>query len=47
VKPLIPSVPSIVKDNIKLHERLALIDSIRTGKPRESQLAISLLKEMA
>lgn len=46
VKPLIPSVPSIVKDNIKLHERLALVDSIRTGKPRERQLAISLLKEM-
>lgn len=46
VKPLIPSVPSIVKGNIKLHERLALVDSIRTGKPRERQLAISLLKEM-
>jgi len=46
VKPLFPSVPHIIGDQHVLHQRLALIDSIRMAKPRERALAVNLFKEI-
>jgi hypothetical protein len=45
INPLYPSVIKAVKNDIKLHELLALVDSIRVGKVREQNLAIEFLKQ--
>ena len=45
VKPLFKSVPEAVQRDERLYEYLALVDAIRLGKPRESNLAAEQLKE--
>ncbi len=45
IDPLFRSVPDAVKQDESLYELLALVDAIRLGNPRESQLAIQLFKE--
>lgn len=45
VKPLFKSVPEAVQRDERLYEYLALVDAIRLGKPRESNLAAERLKE--
>lgn len=45
IDPLFKSVPEAVKQDQNLYDFLALADAIRLGNPRESQLAIQLLKE--
>lgn len=44
VEPLYPSIPQAVQGRPELHELLALIDSIRTGKPREQAVAVQELE---
>ena len=44
VTPLYPSVVEAVKIDSKLHELLALVDSLRVGRIREKQLAVEELK---
>lgn len=39
IKPLYPSAPTAAAKDPKLHEMLALIDALRTGKARERKLA--------
>lgn len=45
VTPLFHSVPEAVRKDPLLYEYLALADAVRLGNPRESKLAIKLLKE--
>lgn len=45
VLPLFKSVPMAVKKDPRLYEYLALVDAIRLGNPRESNIAIDMLKE--
>lgn len=45
VNPLFKSVPEAVRNDERLYEYLALIDAVRLGKPRESNLAAERLKE--
>lgn len=45
VEPLFKSVPEAVENDERLYEFLALIDAIRLGKQRESNLAVERLKE--
>lgn len=45
ITPLYKSVPKAVKQDAYLYELLALIDSIRTGGPREARLATELFEE--
>lgn len=45
IAPLYKSVPKAVKQDPYLYELLALIDSIRTGRPREANLAAQLFEE--
>lgn len=45
IEPLYKTVPKAVKQDPYLYELLALIDSIRIGKPREANYAIDLLEE--
>lgn len=45
IDPLFKSVPEAVKNDKRLYEYLALIDAIRIGKQRESNLAAKLLKD--
>jgi predicted transcriptional regulator len=45
IAPLHPSVPKACSIDNKLHELLALIDSIRVGKAREQNLAIVELEK--
>ena len=46
IEPLYPTVPKAVKDDPRLYEFLALIDSIRIGKVREKNLAGNKLKKL-
>ena len=43
VKPLFKTVPGAVKKDPRLYEYLALIDAVRMGSPRETQVANDLL----
>lgn len=43
IQPLIESVPAIAKKDSRMYELLALIDAIRMGGPRESELAKKML----
>jgi hypothetical protein len=43
--PLFKSVPVAIKKDSRLYEYLALVDAIRLGNPRESKMAIKILKE--
>lgn len=43
LKPLYPAVPKIANKNNQLYELLVIIDTLRTGKIREIELAIELL----
>lgn len=45
LKPLYASVPSAVKNDSRLHEILAIVDSIRAGRVREKEIAITELKK--
>jgi len=45
VMPLFKSVPVAVKKDPRLYEYLALVDAIRLGNPRESKIAIKMLRE--
>lgn len=45
VEPLFKSVPDAVQNDERLYEYLALVDAIRLGKQRESNLAAERLKE--
>lgn len=45
IEPLYKSVPKAVKQDACLYELLALIDSIRTGRPREANLAAELFEK--
>lgn len=45
VKPLFKSVPEAVQKDERLYEYLALVDAIRLGRQRESNLAIELLEQ--
>ena len=45
VAPLFKSVPKAVKQDPHLYAMLALVDAVRLGRPRESQLAIELLEK--
>ena len=45
VKPLFKSVPQAVQTDARLYEYLALIDAIRLGRQRESNLAIEQLQQ--
>ncbi|OGT69971.1 MAG: hypothetical protein A3H44_14680 [Gammaproteobacteria bacterium RIFCSPLOWO2_02_FULL_57_10] len=45
VEPLFKSVTYAVKRDPQLYSFLALLDAIRLGQPRESNLAADLLKE--
>lgn len=45
IVPLYPSVVDAVQNDSKLHELLALVDSLRVGKAREKELAIAELKK--
>ena len=45
VEPLFKSVPEAVQNDERLYEYLALVDAIRLGKQRESNLAAERLKE--
>lgn len=45
IMPLYPSVVEAVKDDIHLHELLALVDAIRVGRAREKEMAIQELKK--
>jgi len=45
VEPLFKSVPKAVKQDPQLYKLLALVDAIRLGNPRESQLAVKLLED--
>lgn len=46
IQPLIEPVPSIVKKDPRMYEMLALIDAIRIGGSRESELAKHMLAEI-
>lgn len=46
VKPLYQSVPHAVRRDKALYAYLALLDAIRMGNARESNLALNILKEM-
>ncbi|SDO98407.1 hypothetical protein SAMN05216196_11516 [Lutimaribacter pacificus] len=45
IEPLFKSVPEAAKSDERLYEYLALVDAIRLGKQRESNLAAERLKE--
>lgn len=45
IQPLFKSVPKAVKQDPELYKLLALIDAIRLGNARETQLAIQLLED--
>lgn len=45
IEPLYASVPEAVQTNPQLYELLAIVDSIRLGKPRELRVAISELEQ--
>lgn len=45
VSPLFKTVPKAVLHDEQLYELLALTDAIRLGNPRESKLAVALLKK--
>jgi predicted transcriptional regulator len=45
IVPLYPSVVDAVQNDSKLHELLALVDSLRVGKAREKELAIAELRK--
>jgi biotin operon repressor len=47
LEPIHPLVPKSLRENPDPHfyELLAMIDAIRTGRPRERNLAVALLKE--
>lgn len=44
IKPLYKSVPDAVKKDNMLYHYLALVDAIRVGGPRETEVAVNLLK---
>lgn len=46
IQPLIESVPSIVKKDPRMYEMLALVDAIRIGGSRESELAKQMLSKI-
>lgn len=46
IEPLYKSVPFAVKQDADLYAMLALVDAIRLGKPRESELAGQLLGDL-
>lgn len=45
IEPLYKSVPFAVRRDNELYAYLALLDAIRMGNARESNLAIKMLKE--
>ena len=45
IEPLFKSVPEAVQKDQRLYEYLALVDAIRLGKQRESNLAVERLKQ--
>ena len=45
IKPLFKSVPMAAQNDPRLYEYLALVDAIRIGNPRESNLAVRMLEE--
>lgn len=45
LKPIYKSVPDAARDDHVVHEWLALVDAIRSGRARERELAARLLKE--
>lgn len=45
IEPLFKSVPKAVKQDATLYKLLALVDAVRLGSPRESQLAMQLLED--
>lgn len=45
VKPLFKSVPEAVEKDQRLYEYLALVDAVRLGRQRESNLAIERLEQ--
>ena len=45
IEPLFKSVPEAVQKDERLYEYLALVDAIRLGKQRESNLAVERLKQ--
>ena len=45
ITPLYPSVPEAALKDVKLHEKLALVDALRVGRARERELAIKELKK--
>ena len=45
IEPLFKSVPEAVQRDLFLYECLALVDAIRTGAARETQLAQQILKD--
>ncbi len=46
IEPLYSSVPKAVKQNIRLHELLALVDAIRVGRAREQNIAAEELTRL-
>jgi len=45
VEPLYKTVPQIVSDQPELYELLAIVDTLRIGRPREVEIAISELEK--
>lgn len=45
IEPLYKSIPEIVNNDNKLYELLVIIDTIRIGRVRETEIAISELKK--
>ena len=45
VEPLYPSVPKAIQNNPLLYELLAVVDSLRLGKPRERAIAVEELEK--
>jgi hypothetical protein len=45
ILPLYPSVVEAVKNDEKLYELLALVDTLRVGRAREKEIAVQELKK--
>lgn len=45
LKPLYKSVPDAARDDHVFHEWLALVDAVRSGRAREREVAIRILRE--